>query len=159
MTDREIISYIREHCTYDNGVLTRKDRKGSQGSYDKDGYLIMKIKGKQYKAHRLIFAYFNGYFPKEIDHINRVRDDNRIENLREATRSLNNANTVRGLGVHKDNTKRLRKVWRFRLAGETYRFYTMEDAISAKLMMGGKINEQYLQEIKRDTGGTQSTKG
>lgn len=146
MNDKEIIEYIRANCHYDNGVLIRDDRKNSQGSKDKDGYLIMKIKGKQYKAHRLIFAYFNGYFPIEIDHINRVRTDNRIENLRSATRQLNHDNTVRNsLGVYEDkSTKGLKKVWTFHMNNKTYRYYTREEAINNKIAMGGKINEHYL---------------
>ena len=97
MSDAEVINYIREYFIYNNdGTFTRTDRKNSNGSLDKDGYLIIKIKGKQYKAHRLVFAYHNGRFPTmEIDHINRNRLDNRIENLREVDRQTNIDNTTR----------------------------------------------------------------
>ena len=60
----DVIQYIRENFIYhENGTFTRKDRRNSCGSLDKDGYLIIKIKKKQYKAHRLVFAYHNGRFP------------------------------------------------------------------------------------------------
>jgi hypothetical protein len=48
-----------------------------------DGYIIIKIDGKQYREHRLVWLYHTGELPScQIDHINRIRDDNRIENLR-----------------------------------------------------------------------------
>ena len=47
--------YIRKHFTYnpDTGIITRNDRSNSNGSYDKDGYLIIKVKTRQIKAHRI----------------------------------------------------------------------------------------------------------
>lgn len=60
------------------------------GSPDKDGYTVIKIKGKVYKAHRLAWFYHYGEWPKgEIDHINGVKSDNRLDNLRLSTRSGN----------------------------------------------------------------------
>jgi hypothetical protein len=47
---------------------------------------------KIWKVHRLIFVLHHGYLPKEIDHINGDRADNRIENLRAVTRSENQCN-------------------------------------------------------------------
>jgi HNH endonuclease len=43
-------------------------------------------------VHRVVFALFYGYFPKEVDHINGIPSDNRPSNLREVTRSQNNMN-------------------------------------------------------------------
>ena len=66
------------------------------GYHDKDGYLIATIKGKKYKVHRLVAGTFIGPIPKnkpEINHLNRIRDDNRIENLSYCTRSENMRNT------------------------------------------------------------------
>jgi len=40
-----------------------------------------------------------GEFPEEIDHINGIRDDNRIANLRSVTRGQNNANSEREVGI------------------------------------------------------------
>ena len=56
------------------------------------GYLCTKINGKSYLNHRLIFLYHHGCLPKFIDHINNIKTDNRIENLREATVSQNALN-------------------------------------------------------------------
>ena len=51
------------------------------------------LKGKRCKEHRLIWLYHHGVWPKDqIDHINGVKDDNRIENLRECTHQQNQFN-------------------------------------------------------------------
>ena len=44
------------------------------GSKDKDGYIVVRIGGKRYFAHRLAFLYVHGYMPEqEIDHDNQVK--------------------------------------------------------------------------------------
>lgn len=59
----------------------------------KSGYLQMSIFKKRYYAHRLAWLYVYGEFPKKfIDHINGIKTDNRIINLREASISENNQN-------------------------------------------------------------------
>jgi len=62
------------------------------GSIRKDGYWKVGFKGKAPTAHRIIFLYHHGYLPKNIDHINGIKTDNRIENLRAATDSQNQCN-------------------------------------------------------------------
>lgn len=57
---------------------------------DKSYYRQIRIGRKFFMAHRLVWVYFYGKFPEhELDHINRDRQDNHIENLRECTRSQN----------------------------------------------------------------------
>ena len=71
-------------------------RKGSiAGTINSRGYRHVRIDNKFYQAHRLIWIYINEELPSElqIDHINRDRSDNRIENLRLATGSQNNMNS------------------------------------------------------------------
>lgn len=95
------------HYDPDTGVFTNiKARKGIRvgdvsGTTDRHGYKVIYIDRRQYKAHRLAWLYVNGEFPPEqIDHINRDREDNRICNLRCATRTENNQN----LSVSSRNT-------------------------------------------------------
>lgn len=59
-----------------------------------NGYRVTSYKGKQYMVHRLVWEYHNGSIPEgmEVDHKDRVRDNNRIENLRLATRGQNSQN-------------------------------------------------------------------
>lgn len=63
-----------------------------------NGYIIGEIDSVKYAAHRLIWKWFYGSDPHEIDHVNRCRNDNRIWNLRNVSRSGNHCNRgyVRG---------------------------------------------------------------
>jgi hypothetical protein len=70
------------------------------GSIHQTGYRHVSWLGKVHKVHRLIFLLEYGYLPPEVDHINGDRQDNRLENLRPATRSENQCNR----GVLANNT-------------------------------------------------------
>jgi hypothetical protein len=66
----------------------------------RDGYLVARIDGKTLSLHRVIWVYVYGKLPEyDIDHINMDRADNRLSNLREATRSKNMMNTL----AHRDS--------------------------------------------------------
>jgi len=73
------------------------------------GYISITVNRKAYKAHRLIFLYHYGYLPQYIDHINRIKTDNRVENLRCATKSQNGINAK----LRKDNTSGIKGVSKF----------------------------------------------
>jgi len=63
------------------------------GTINGEGYLQVMINLKTYQVHRLVWLYHHGYTPEGMmDHINRIRTDNRIENLREVSRSCNMRN-------------------------------------------------------------------
>lgn len=55
-------------------------------------YVTVKIDGKSYRLHRLIYMYHYGEVPKQLDHINGDVLDNRIENLRPCEASENASN-------------------------------------------------------------------
>ena len=96
---------LREVLNYDaaTGVfvwkraLGRRIRVGSlAGTINPDtGYRIIAIDRRLYPAHRLAWLYEHGQWPSgALDHKNRIRDDNRMANLRPATRSQNRANST-----------------------------------------------------------------
>lgn len=63
------------------------------GTSDGRGYLQIMINKKRYRAHRLAWLYMTGEMPADqIDHINGNRSDNRIENLRAVTGTINKRN-------------------------------------------------------------------
>jgi hypothetical protein len=92
---RELLNYNPE-----TGQFTRaKDIKFGPKSGDhagfvsRSGYVIIKIYRKAFKAHRLAWLYTYGSLPAcGIDHINGIKHDNRIANLREASSMTNGEN-------------------------------------------------------------------
>lgn len=63
------------------------------GSLDTERYLVMRVDGRYYRGHRLVWLYTYGCWPSGyLDHINGDPSDNRIANLREATPSQNGFN-------------------------------------------------------------------
>ena len=150
---------LKELLNYnpDTGIFTRltkvvgKKIGSIAGGIDKDGYIVFSLKydpnlkTKKFRAHRLAWFYTHGFFPKEqIDHINRVKTDNRIVNLREATRVQNmcnykviTSNTSKLKGVYYDDRSTpLVKRWMSSImySGKTYllgRFLTKEEAKKA----------------------------
>lgn len=77
-------------------------RSGDEAGYIKgDGYRRIRIDGRDYLAHRIAFLIMEGRWPRdEIDHINRVKDNNRWINLREVSHQENGRNASR----RSDNT-------------------------------------------------------
>lgn len=99
--------WLRKLFVYDpSGFLVRN---GEPAGYldPTTGYLKYSLKGRTYGMHQLIWLYHFGVIPKELDHKNRDRQDNRIENLRIADRELQRLNSsgwsTKGLpkGVYK----------------------------------------------------------
>jgi hypothetical protein len=92
---KSILSYEEETGIFRWRIeASTRARTGSvAGTVDCDGYTVIRIAGKGYKAHRLAWLYVHGVFPeKVIDHINEQKRDNSIRNLRLVTTSENNQN-------------------------------------------------------------------
>lgn len=90
-------NFIRKHSG--NG-WNAGDIAGSLNSVH--GYRYLHVCGKKYLEHRLVWLYVYGSFPDcQIDHINRVRSDNRIENLRLAHK--NESDNLQNSSIRTDN--------------------------------------------------------
>lgn len=107
---------VKEFFDYKNGnLIWRKTLKKNQvcvgdvaGGIDSNGYRIIKVDGRHYKAHRLVWLWFYGYFPEGfLDHKDKNRSNNKIDNLREASRQCN----IRNCGNYKNNTSGVKGVW------------------------------------------------
>lgn len=77
-----------------------KVKAGSLAGYKDRGYILIRVDQGRYLAHRLAWFYMYNEWPEEdIDHINGCPSDNRINNLRKASRSEN----LRNIGVRKNS--------------------------------------------------------
>jgi len=75
--------------------LTKRSRGKIAGHTSLDGYLRIRYQGINYLSHRLVWLYVYGYFPeKAIDHIDLNKTNNKLVNLREATRNENQYNSL-----------------------------------------------------------------
>lgn len=70
--------------------VSRSVKVGDIAGTTKDnGYMQVRVGGRKYYAHRLVWLHVHGCWPSEIDHINGVRSDNRIANLRDIAHAEN----------------------------------------------------------------------
>lgn len=134
-TKRSIIDLLYDKHT---GEFTWKSSGEPAGSTSAAGYVSINIDGKRYPAHRLAWYITYGYFPEhEIDHVNRDPSDNRLANLREASRQCNarnmdnpsdNRSGVKGVSYCRTNRK-----WRATIAvnRRNYNLGTYEDFADA----------------------------
>lgn len=93
------LNYLKEILEYKDGNLYWKIRKSFNitvgqiaGRPNQRGYWQVKIDGKMYLVHHLIWWLVHGQKPQYIDHIDGIPSNNRIENLRECTLSQNQKN-------------------------------------------------------------------
>lgn len=150
---------LRDIFDYDpEGYLVWKPSLNNQfagqraGGEHKDYWEIQLTRfNKKCRAHRLIFLWHHGYLPNApltIDHANRNKLDNRIENLREATQTQQNANKPvdpRSLtklkGVQYDSARdRYRAVvTKDGVKYRSKRFKTPEEAHAAYIELANKL--------------------
>ena len=104
------VDLLKEYFMYDDGKLiwikrpsinSRQKIGDRAGSLKKlDGYRNLELKGKYYREHRIIWTILKGQIPEgfDIDHINGIRDDNHIENMRLVSHRQN----IQNLSCHRE---------------------------------------------------------
>lgn len=140
------INLIKTLFRYRNdGVLVRKQTVSSYtknttaGFVDNCGHLRVGILGKKYPVHRVIWSLLKNEdpYPLQIDHIDGNRANNRIENLRKVTNTVNSQNAKKrvdntsgypGVGYSKQNKK-----WRVRIGAKHLGYFSSKvEAIKAR---------------------------
>lgn len=118
-------SLLKELFEYKDGQLVWKYKPYNlqhligkiAGGLHGSGYRNIKIGSVSYPAHRLMWIYHNGSIDEnlQIDHINGIKDDNRIENLRLVTAQQNAYNRSRlnakGYSWNKKDKKWQASIW------------------------------------------------
>lgn len=148
---RSVLTYDADTGVFRRSVLNRTRYPVGKiaGTPHSSGYIAIGINGKSYKAHRLAWLYVFGEWPTgEIDHINCIKDDNRIANLRVSTRAQNMQNRVAArldnklgvLGVSKVGNRYYARI----AAGSVQKYLgihkTIEAAHSAYLQAKGELH-------------------
>lgn len=95
--------YYKEGNLFWSKDIGYKIKRGKEaGCINTKGYKLVGLNRKTYKVHRIIYEMFNGEIPagKQVDHIDRNKNNNKIENLRIVTDQQNKFNR----GINKNNT-------------------------------------------------------
>ena len=131
----------REGNLYWKVARSNRIKVGAKAGHEnKLGYIEVRIDGKLYLLHRLIYIYHNGELSYNVDHIDNNNRNNKIENLRQCTQSGNGCNKR----MQKNNTSGYKGVsyckqtnkWKCNISfnGVDFwlgRFSSREDAVEA----------------------------
>lgn len=92
---KEILDYSPETGVFTWKVSHPRAKVGAvAGAKDYYGYVVIRLDTVLYKAHRLAWLYVHGEWPtKNLDHINQIKNDNRMSNLRNVGQSINMQNS------------------------------------------------------------------
>jgi len=109
-----------------SGSLVRKIYTSSNarvgsfvGCEGAEGYKLVRVDGKLYRVHRLIFLWHHGFLPEYVDHIDTDVINNKIENLRRCSKSqnscngkmrINNTSGIKGVSWNKEKSKWMAKL-------------------------------------------------
>lgn len=145
----------------ENGDLVRRvsvtsnARKGQiAGGPHPTGYLKVSVNGTKFNVHRLVWIWHYGDIlrGREIDHRNGVRDDNRIDNLRQVTHQENQFNVRSARGISFDKASGL---WRAQICVDQKRltigrFPTRELALEAYEAKKKELHRYSIDDLQLD---------
>ena len=164
---REVLNYDPETGFFTWKVSnSHRRRVGDRAGCLKtpDGYRLIRIDGVLHRAHKLVWLYLTGSFPVlGLDHINRVKDDNRAVNLREANQAqqgqnlpMSSKNTSGHRGVHWSNAD---EKWQAAIRIQGKKKYlgqfdnieeasaavdAIKDALEKAAFPAGKLQDEYM---------------
>ncbi len=119
----------------DRGRVKSGELSGTLDNSKGKGYYRVKLYAKSYYVHRIIYIMHHGHIPRNlvIDHINRDKTDNRIENLRVVTRMKNTWNTdSKGVCFDKRSGKFMAYIMTNKKRSTIGYFSTEQDALDAR---------------------------
>ena len=155
----KLFDALKIHFIYDGGLYWAKPTASRVKQGDRFGHIHSSGHRRgvflrhRYYEHKLVWLYHYGEWPKELDHINRVPDDNRIENLREVTRQQNNFNKssyknsssgYKGVSWYSNNSK-----WKaqYVLNSKTFHIGYFDDELEA-----AKAYDNAVREVQKEYG-------
>lgn len=133
--------------------IPTKIRAGMRaGSIDRQGYVVIVIRYRNYSAHRLAWLLMTGEWPRQVDHQNNIRSDNRWSNLRVATNSQNQMNckikSKKGTGHKNVYRNRNSFVVRIMVDGEDHNktFATIDEAVAYAQILRQNLHGEYARD-------------
>lgn len=137
--------------------LTRRQKQWNnvhtdkEAGYVKDGYIRVSWNNKQIYAHQIAFAIMTGYIPKEIDHKDLNKSNNKWENLREAHHSQNASNckkrTKNKSGLKGVSWSKSNNCWRMDISFNKIKYHsyhlTKEEAYKAYCEKSTQLHKEF----------------
>jgi len=158
----EVVDYPNYLIYPDGKVYSKKTKRYLRDGGEKNGYYQIKLwkdgKKTPYRIHRLVALHYisNPDNKPQVDHINRIKTDNRVENLRWVDISENGQN----VGIRKDNKSGFKNICYHRkdntyvyqktIRGKKYwkSFKTLTDALVYKFIFSLILNSSIISKIK-----------
>lgn len=124
------------------GLLVWKGLEQVAGYYDPEGYVQVRLQGKLFQAHQIIWLMVHGEMVDLIDHRDGDKHNNKLNNLREATKQINainsglpsnNSSGVKGVSWHKAGRKWTAQIKHNQKKIHLGSYDTLLDAVGARL--------------------------
>lgn len=162
MNTESLIALFIEYLEYDESSpsflrwkkspMSRIMAGSVAGNVDCKGYWRLRLKGKDYLAHRVVYALFNGCMPEFIDHVDTNRKNNKINNLRSVNASQNqfnrklNKNNRSGIkGIFRDEKRDewVATIWKGSKIAFSGRFKSKKEASEALIINRRMLHGEY----------------